>query len=377
MTNHVNFSTHDSGSSLDPVLSDFDESLVYCCPLGNAGTSDHQVIFTSINVCPQYDEPVVRTQWLWKEGDWVGFRRALESVNWDTILTGDVDRRVEAFTNIILELMQIFIPHRTFTVKPRDQPWFGYGCRIAADDKSRAWVRYNKNPNRRNKLFHKNTCRKMDEVQQWAIKCWQKDIKSKLINKDTGQKEWWNLMKQQQGLSYDDTIPPLTGEDGTVAISNVDKAELLASFFAAKMSPLSDDCHPPKLDLRTNSKLSSIHVEEHEVVYLLRNIDCRKSIGPDNISPYILKKCAFQLAKPLQNLFNACIKQKIWPRKWKLARVVAIHKKNSKTCVNNYRPISLLSVVGKVYEKIICTHMTDYLERNYLLSLKQFGFRKR
>ena len=56
--------------------------------------------------------------------------------------------------------------------------------------------------------------------------------------------------------------------------------------------------------------------------------------------------------------------------------VVAIHKKNSRNCVNNYRPISLLSITGKIYEKIICKRLTDHLEKHNLLSLKQFGFRK-
>lgn len=61
---------------------------------------------------------------------------------------------------------------------------------------------------------------------------------------------------------------------------------------------------------------------------------------------------------------------------WKEARIVAVHKKKSKSAVENYRPISLLSIAGKIFEKILCLHITEYLNKHYLLSIKQFGFQK-
>ena len=374
--NHVTFPTHDSGSSLDPVITDIPEALVHCCSLGNAGSSDHKVIHTTINICPQYDEPVTRTQWLWKKGDWGGFRNALAYINWESIMTGDIDKRVQAFTKIVLTLQEIYIPNRTYIAKPKDQPWFGYQCRLAADNKSRVWNRYKLHPTNRNFQLHKDACNRMRVVQQWAINRWQRDIKSKLTDKDLGGKEWWGLMKQQQGICRDETVPPLTRDDGTVAVTSAEKAELLASFFADKMSILDPHRAIPMLDLRTNARLCTLQVKINKVEHILRNIDINKAIGPDNISPYILKRCATQLAPPLACIFNTCINQRKWPKIWKQARVVAVHKKKTKTKAKNYRPISLLSVVSKVFEKIICTKITKFLDKHHLLSIKQFGFRK-
>jgi len=376
LNNHVNFPTHDSGSSLDPVITDFQDSLVFCYPLGNVGSSDHQAVYTSINIHTSHDEAVTRTTWLWSEGDWLGFRKALESVEWDKILVGSINDQAEKFAAVILEKQIIFIPHRTYTVKPKDQPWFGYQCRTAADIKSRAWNHYKRNPTRRNKQIHSDACKRMKQVQKWAIDRWQEDIKTKLTARSTGSKEWWNLIKQQQGLVEDDSIPPLTKPDGSIAIKSIDKAELLASFFANKMTVPDPDCPPPSVPLRTNARLTTLHTNKCEVEKHLRNIDVKKALGPDNISPYVLRKCASQLAAPLAQLFNTCIDQQLWPKQWKKARVVAVHKKNSRTCVNNYRPISLLSVVGKIYEKIICERLADHLDKHHLLSHKQFGFRK-
>ena len=376
LINHVNFPTHDSGSSLDPVITDFSDSLVYCCPLGNVGSSDHQAVYTSIDIRTSHDSAVTRTTWLWEQGDWLGLRKSLEEVEWNEVLVGHVNKQAEAFANIILEKQRIFIPHRTYTVKPKDQPWFGYQCRVAADEKSRAWNNYKQNPTRRKKQLHTETCKRMKRVQQWAMRRWQEDLKTKLTERPTGSKDWWNIIKQQQGLVEEDSIPPLTRPDGSVAIDSIDKAELLASFFASKMTVPDPDCSPPKLPSRTNARLSTLRTNMHEVERHLRDIDVKKALGPDNISPYILKKCASQLAAPLAHIFNACIDQQAWPKQWKWARVVAIHKKNSRNCVNNYRPISLLSITGKIYEKIICKRLTDHLEKHHLLSLKQFGFRK-
>ena len=376
LMNHVDFPTHMSGSSLDPVITDLPETLISCKPLGYVGSSDHQAVHTTISVCPTYDRAFTRTTWLWNQADWKGFREALQWVNWEEVLQGDVSEQAEAFTNVILEKMYQFVPHRTYKVKPCDQPWFGYQCRKAADEKSKAWNRYKRFPTTGNKEIHERTCRKMKETQSWAIKKWQDDLKRKLTGRSVGSRSWWQLIKQQQGFMDDDTIPPLSGLNGLVAISSEDKANLLASHFAEKMSVSDPDRIPSAIPYKTNYRISTCSTNKHQVEKLLRSIDVKKALGPDNISPHVLKKCAVQLSEPLARLFNTCSEMQAWPKIWKRARVVASHKKKSRTSVENYRPISLLSIIGKIYERILVTILTDHLEKHHLLSLNQFGFRK-
>ena len=196
LENHVNFPTHISGSSLDPVVTDLPSSLVSCRSLGYVGSSDHQAIYTAIEICPQYDEAVTRTTWLWNKGDWRGMRKALSSVKWGNILRGNVNEQAETFTNLILDMMYLYIPYRIYKVKPSDQPWFGYHCRKAADEKSKAWTRYKRFPTERNKQIHLNACKRMKDTQNWAIKRWQEDLKTKLTGKTVGSKSWWSLIKQ-------------------------------------------------------------------------------------------------------------------------------------------------------------------------------------
>lgn len=87
----------------------------------------------------------------------------LDSIVWTDILHGDVNTQVENLTNL-LSLQQEYVPSQSYKSKPNDQPWFGYQCRIAADTKSRAWLRYKSHPSQYNKTLHREACKNMSRV---------------------------------------------------------------------------------------------------------------------------------------------------------------------------------------------------------------------
>lgn len=377
LNNHVDFPTHISGSSLDPVISDLPEGAVSCRSIGAVGSSDHYAIFSRINLKATREEALTRTIWSWNKGCWQSFRSVLENTAWDSILTGDVNTQAFKLTETLKNLQERFIPHKSYKVKAGDQPWFGHTCRLAAEEKSRAWIRFKRNPSTENKLTHKAACKRMKQVQKWAIEQWRQSLSTKLTNRSIGSKDWWSLVKQQQGLTTQDCIPPLYKPDGNVATSSQDKAELLASFFSQKMRIREPDRTPPQLPSMTNQRLNTLVIRADEVKYHLLKTEVNKAFGPDNVSPHILKKCADQLATPLATLFQNCLQQQKWPAIWKQARVVPVHKKKSQALPENYRPISLLSIIGKIYEKILVNRMTSFFDSNHLLSSKQFGFRSK
>ena len=280
--------------------------VVTCHALGYPGTSDHQAICTNIKIKMTRDEPRSRTIWLWDKANWCGFRHDLETKNWENLLRGNINEQVKIFTDIILALQELYVPHRTYTIKPNDQPWFGPRCRKAADDKSKAWTRYKRRPSRRNKNLYNSACKEMKRTQKWAKNHWQRDIRRKMSGISVGSREWWNLVKSQQGFALDDSIPPLDGPDGTVATSSEEKAELLASYFASKMTVQDAQGPAPSVPLKTNKRLTSLVVTQKGVEQQILNVDVKKSLGPDGISPYTLKRCAHQLASPLVNLYKLC-----------------------------------------------------------------------
>ena len=85
----------------------------------------------------------------------------------------------------------------------------------------------------------------MDHVQKWAISRWKEDLRSKLTGQAAGSKSWWSSIKQQQGLTPDDCIPPLNNTDGSVATNSKAKAQLLALHFSGKMTVPDPERAPP------------------------------------------------------------------------------------------------------------------------------------
>jgi hypothetical protein len=108
---------------------------------------------------------------------------------------------------------------------------------------------------------------------------------------------------------------------------------------------------------------------------LLSSINGKKSSGPDEISPRILKEISTEIAPILTFLFNQSLEQKSLPKDWLTANVFALHKKGPKNMPENYRSISLTSVCCKLLEHIIFSAVAHHLESNKILTPRQHGFR--
>ena len=93
------------------------------------------------------------------------------------------------------------------------------------------------------------------------------------------------------------------------------------------------------------------------------------------ISIRMLKLCGKSICKPLDLIFQSCIKQGKFPTEWKKANVVPVHKKGDKQILKNYRPVSLLPICGKIFERLIYNNLFEYFIENDLISQNQSGFK--
>ena len=101
-----------------------------------------------------------------------------------------------------------------------------------------------------------------------------------------------------------------------------------------------------------------------------------KSGGVDKINTKVLKNIAYYIASPLEHIFNLCISKGFWPTSLKSAEVVPMFKSGNRYLSTNYRPISLISNIAKIFEKLIHHRISKFLKKCNLLSDKQYGFRK-
>ena len=103
---------------------------------------------------------------------------------------------------------------------------------------------------------------------------------------------------------------------------------------------------------------------------VITNLDSSKASGLDCIPVVVLKNCEPELSYILAKLFNKCLKESCFPDCWKVSSVVPVFK-----YAKNNRPVSLLSVVGKIFEKLVNNRIVDHLEKCGLFSDFQYGFR--
>ena len=113
-----------------------------------------------------------------------------------------------------------------------------------------------------------------------------------------------------------------------------------------------------------------------EIKKLITNLDSKKSPGFDELSAKFLKLCAPHISETLANIFNASISNGVYPDLLKTARVTPIYKNGDKSDPSNYRPISVLSLMNKVFEKILHKRLYKYLTKFKILYEYQFGFRE-
>ena len=152
-------------------------------------------------------------------------------------------------------------------------------------------------------------------------------------------------------------------------LSASDKAKFFAENFS-KNSNLDDSGFSlPVFHSRTNLKL-------HNISATPKMVNLSKASGPDCIPVVVLENCEPELSCILAELFNKCLKESCFPDCWKVSSVVPVFKNvGERSAAKNYCPVSLLSVVSKVFEKLVNNRIVDHLEKCGLFSDFQYGFR--
>ena len=125
----------------------------------------------------------------------------------------------------------------------------------------------------------------------------------------------------------------------------------------------------------TDNRLSSVNFSQDDIAKIIQNLDPNKAHGHDNISIRMLKICGSSIYKPLEMIFKQCTETGVFPSEWKKANIVPIHKKGDKQTLENYRPVSLLPICGKILERLMFNEMFNFFIENKLISSNQSGFK--
>ena len=117
-------------------------------------------------------------------------------------------------------------------------------------------------------------------------------------------------------------------------------------------------------------------VDENNIRKIADKLENKKSCGIDGISNIIMKSIINILIKPISIIINQMLETGVFPNKLKVAKVIPLFKKGDPTLLTNYRPISLLPSLSKIFEKVIYQQLYAYFENSKLFFKGQYGFRK-
>ena len=123
------------------------------------------------------------------------------------------------------------------------------------------------------------------------------------------------------------------------------------------------------------NRLTSIVLNDESILKIIRALDVNKAHGLDDILIRIIKLCNESVIPAISLIYENCINSRIFHNIWKKSNVAPVHKKGDKKVIDNYRPVSLLPIFGKILERLIFNSLLEFLHENNLHNENQSGFR--
>ena len=336
-------------------------------------SSDHQTVSFSLAVNRVNVESTAATYNYFK-ADYNVMRDHAELLHWDFMSeSADVEIIWNGFKQHLLDLRDQFVPKQN--AKKTRCKWVNkevVRCRRA---KKKAWNNYVSSGRNQQKYdVYKSKLRQSVKVNNNA----KENFESRLANNvKNDSKSFYSYIRSKQRCK--DKIGSLKDNAGHVINDDNCKADILNNYFVSVFTE--EDCSyiPEPINLFEGNivleGLNNVELPEEVILRKLTEINVHKCSGPDDIHPKLLYELRSVIAKPLTKLFKLSLDSGMIPQDWRDANVTALFKKGSRDKCDNYRPISLTSVIGKLLESIVKDNIIGHLEKHHLLYDSQHGFR--
>ena len=355
--------THVRGNTLDILLTNSESYIDNLSVLDRNAVckSDHFPVTFTIKGKVRTRKIPKRKCYNFKKANWTDLNSALCNTDWSYLNRCEVEAGWTYFKSHLFHLVNTFIP--TVTVKSDSQPpWFDSDAFSAWRDKERLRTKFNRSKSLVDELKYSKSRLKFKHTMAQKMRDNLTDSEDNALIS----KKFWSYVKS---TSKSSRIPESVSLKEQLRSDPADQANLFNTFFFDQFSTPS--LYDIDIDY-SNDPHFDIDFDHRRVRKLLSKINTNKAQGPDGIHGMILKRCAVGLAYPLSLIFKLSYNTGHLPDEWKLANVVPVHKKGSKSNVENYRPISLTCLVSKIFERLVQEKLMDITKQ--FLDPRQHGF---
>ena len=303
----------------------------------------------------------------------------LEKTDWSNIGNLDLNSAMEKLHNSVTTELDNICPLKVVKISGKKrikEPWMTKGLVKSGIELSKCFKKMILGKvNERNYKFKRSLYNKLKRYAR-------KDFFVKKFLEFKGQsRKVWNLVNSVTGkLSNRNSLIDMIKVSHREIIEPLDIAEEFAKFFSnvgrKTVDKIQEIKHKP-IQMTLNSSsiyLKPVTIEEmNDYLKLLPN---KRSCGFDDISNEFLKDIGSSIIRPLTQIVNKTIEESTFPDILKMAVVSPLHKGKERYFTTNYRPISLLPVLSKLFERVLHTQFSEFLEKTNVFFSGQFGFRK-
>lgn len=292
----------------------------------------------------------------------------------------------EEFVSTFVSVVNQHAPLQKMSRKERrfcNKPWLTSTLQKAIDKKNKMFHNIVKN-NQQNQQIWAEYKKYRNELNRTITLAKKEYFQQKVMKNKTNPSKLWQTIKELVNIkkTTEKSIIHLRNDENKLITDNQQVCDKLNDFFVnigpkmANSIPILTNKKPktPKLNCPNSFFLTPVTPEEIESI--IRSLKDKKAVRMEDVDTKFIKISTVLIAPILSTLFNICAKLGEFPDCLKIAEVIPIFKKGDVCKATNYRPISLLSQFDKIFEKLLCSRLYNYLEKRDLLSKSQFGFRQ-
>lgn len=294
----------------------------------------------------------------------------LNGIDWSSFIdTSDINKAASFLYDTIHKTIEEFVPKSTFRLSNKPA-WFNKELCNLKNVRNRE---HRKLRLRRSKNAHADETPfvsakdRFENAHKKAHDDFLREI-AKAAKNDP--KRFWKFINSKR---KENSIPGKLLFDGKQAQNDIDKAKYFAEYFSSVFLNYDEDMGIVDfVNLRVEHGFQNIIIAPEAILQALNRVNINKGQGPDRISPIFLRKCTESLVEPLHIIFNASLKMGIYPNTYKTGKTVPIFKSGSKSDIRNYRGVTVMPNIAKIFERVIYEQLKLIIFPR--LSASQHGF---
>lgn len=332
------------------------------------------LIFTDL-VQPPTLNYAPRIRYKFDKGDYDAINEKINSIDWHKeFFKRSMDESVSFFNETVSYLHLNHIPVKK--IYNNSYPfWFNQSLIKSIKEKYKYWNKFNKYGNLSDRLTFIHL---RERVTRLEATCYENYIQRTEMSIKNNPNYFWTFVKSR---SKSQAMPSSMHYNNYTFCDGISICNAFSSYFHSTFLNSPDSNINPSPNISAfidsspiSSNICKILVNEKEIEILLKKLDTKKGAGPDNISAVFLVNCASSICVPISLLFKKSLSTCTVPLIWKSAFITPVHKKGSKSEISNYRPISKLCIIAKLFERIIYNQVYFALKKS--LNQNQHGFLK-